>query len=129
MPVQYVIHTGYRLVVTTGEGRVTFDEVRAHQDRLLNDPDFNPEFCQLMDGTSVADFALSANEIRRVVGRKLFSPMSRRALVVTNKFMYGMARMLSTYYEMSNVSSPMSIFHDRTSALKWLGIPEDSSLF
>jgi len=125
MPVQYVVHPQYRLVVTTGEGRVVFAEVRAHQDALLNDPDFDPEFNQLMDGTDVTDFALSADEIRMVVSRRIFSRTSRRALVVTSTLLYGIGRMLQTYLELSKAASPTSIFPDRVSALKWLGVSED----
>ena len=129
MPVQYVIYPRYGLVVSTGEGRVTFAESRAHQDKLLSDPEFHPEFNQLLDGTAVTDYALSVDEIRIIVGRNLFSPTSRRALVVTSTFLYGIGRMLQTYLELSKAASPTSIFPDRASALKWLEVPEDSGLF
>lgn len=126
MPVHYVIHKDQRLVITTGEGRVTFGEVRAHQDRLLNDPDFNPEFNQLIDARDVTEMTATPDEVKMVAQRALFSPKSRRAFVVASSFTYGMARMLQTYSEMSEPSSQMSIFGDRASAVKWLGIPETS---
>ena len=126
MPVQYFIYPQYRLVVTTGRGRVVFAEVRAHQDALLDDPDFHPEFNQLMEGTDVTDFALSADEIRVLTTRKVFSPMSRRALIVGNTFLYGMGRMLQTYHELSE-TAPLTIFRDRASALQWLSVPQDFS--
>jgi len=121
MPVQYTIYKEQRLVVSTGDGRLTFDDVRAHQDRLLSDPDFNPEFDQLMDFTRFTDVDLSVSEIRMAANRKLFSPTSRRALVVAGTFMYGMARMFQAYYEMSKTASPSGVFRDLPSALKWLG--------
>lgn len=129
MPAHYVIYPQYRLVVSTGEGPVTFEEVRAHQDKLLDDPDFNPEFNQLMDGTAATDYALSVDQIKTIVGRKVFSPTSRRAIVVTSTFMYGMGRMLQAYLELSKAASPTSVFPDRESALKWLGVPDGSGLF
>lgn len=122
MPARYTIDKERRLVISTGWDRITFDEAKAHQDQLLNDPDFNPEFNQLLDGTRATDYALSGDQIRFIMNRKLFSPTSRRAFVVTSKYAYGMARMLATYYEMSTEASPMSIFHDQDSALKWLGL-------
>lgn len=128
MPVRYVIDKERRLVISTGWDRITFDEVRAHQDRLLKDPDFTPEFNQLLDGIEVTNYALSVNEIRMIVQRKLFSPTSRRALVVNSTYLYGMARMLQTFYELSKMASPMSIFHDRDSALKWLGVQGQAAL-
>ena len=128
MPVRYVILKDRRLVITTAEGRVTVDEVKAHQDQLLNDPDFNPEFDQLIDGTAITAVDMSVNDIRMAVDRKLFSSTSRRALVATRPFIYGMARMMATYLEMSKAASPASVFRDFPSALKWLGIAEDSGL-
>jgi hypothetical protein len=124
MPVRFVIHKEQRLVITTGEGRLTFDEVKAHQDRLLNDPDFDPDFNQLLDATAVTTMVASEAQVRTVAERKLFSPTSRRAFVVASTFTYGMGRMLQTYNEMSDAASPISIFGDRASALKWLGIAE-----
>jgi len=129
MPARYVIHEGLRLVISIGEGRVTFSEAMAHDDALQRDPAFNPEFNNLIDATSVTDYALSASEIRVAVNRKLFSPTSQRAFVVATTFMYGIGRMLQIYYEMSERASPAAVFHDRRSALKWLGIPEDSGLY
>jgi hypothetical protein len=130
MPMRSVIHKEHRLVVTTGEGRVTLDEVFAHQNELLRDPDFNAEFDQLVDGTAITDVSMSVDEIRRAISPKVFSPASRLALVVSSPHVYGMMRMTQTYHEMSANDVPrMSIFHDYRSALKWLGIPEDSSLF
>lgn len=74
----------------------------------------------MIDTTRVTDYALSGVELRMIANRKLFSLTSRRALIVTNTFMRGMGRMFQAYYEMSKMASPMSLFHDRDSALKWL---------
>ena len=128
MPFQYVIYPQYRLVVSTGEGRFTFEEACAHQDKLLSDPDFHPEFNQLIDGTTVTEYALSVGEIRMLVSRDIFAITSRRSFVVASPFMYGIARMLKTYHEISKGEPPTNIFRDRAEALKWLGIPEDSGL-
>ena len=129
MPARYVIHEIFRLVISIGEGRVTFSEAMAHDDTLQSDPAFNPEFNHLIDATSVTAYALSGSEIRVVVNRKLFSPSSKRAFVGATTFMYGIGRMLEIYYEMSERASPAAVFRDRRSALKWLGIPEDSGLY
>jgi hypothetical protein len=129
MPMHSVIYKEHRLVVTTGEGRVSLDDVLAHQDSLLHDPDFNPEFDQLVDTIGITDVSLSVNEIRRAVNRNLFSPNSRLALIAVSSFMYGMLLMTQTYQELSNSKPLVSIFRDRATALQWLGIPEDSGLF
>jgi len=122
MPVHSVIYKEQRLVITVGEGRLTFDDVNANQYRLLNDPAFDPEFNQLLDGTALTAIDITIDNIRQVVRSKLFSPASRRAVVVSSTFIYGMARMIQTYNELSQGSTSVSIFRDRPSALKWLAV-------
>jgi hypothetical protein len=112
-------------VVTTEEGRVTLADMLANQDRLLEDPEFDPEFNQLSDATLATDTDLSANNVRILYQRKVFSPSSRRAVIAPNAFTYGMARMLQSYVELSKNPSQVAVFRDRASALKWLGVAED----
>lgn len=126
MPVRSVIFKELRLVVTFEEGRVTFDDMLANLNRLANDPDFNPEFNQLSDASLATDSDLSSANIRLLYQRQVFSPTSRRAVVAPNDFTYGMARMIQSYVEMSKAAVQVQIFRDRSSALGWLGVSEDS---
>ena len=125
MPVRSVIFKELRLVVTFEEGRVTFDEMRANLERLAADPDFDPEFNQLSDASRATDSDLSSANVRLLYRRRVFSPTSRRAVVASDKFTYGMARMIQAYVEMSKAAVEVQIFRDRSSALEWLGIFED----
>jgi len=125
MPVRSAIYKDKRLVVTIEEGRVTFSDMLANHNRLLNDPDFNPEFNQLSDATLATDTDLSASNARSLYHRKIFSPTARRAVVAPSEFTYGVARMLQTYVELSKNGPVVEVFRDRASALKWLGISDD----
>ena len=125
MPVRSAIYKEKRLVVTIEEGRVTFGDMLANHDRLLNDPDFNPEFNQLSDATLATDTDLSASNATTLYDRKVFSPTARRAVVAPSEFTYGVARMLQTYVELSRNGPVVEVFRDRASALKWLGISDD----
>lgn len=120
MPCHYVIHKQQRLVVSTGSGRVTFAEMKAHQCQLLNDPDFNPEFNQLADGTAVTALELSVDEAKELARRTLFSATSRRAFVASSPAIYGMMRLVGSYHEMSKAPSNICAFYDLPSALNWL---------
>ena len=62
MPVEYIIDKGRRLVISTAWGQVTFAEARAHQERLRDDPDFDPEFNQFLDATDVSALDITAEE-------------------------------------------------------------------
>ena len=64
MKLQSVIDKQRQLIRTFAEGRVTFDDVKEHQDRLLADPDFDASFDQLIDTTTVSKFEISADEAR-----------------------------------------------------------------
>jgi hypothetical protein len=125
MPVRSIIHKKQRLVVTLEEGRVTFDDMRANLDRLLNDPDFDPEFNQLSDASLATDTDLAPNNLSRLYDRRVFSDASRRAVIAPTAFTSGMARMIQTYVELSKNGPQVQVFRDRASALEWLGVSED----
>jgi len=122
MSVHYVIDKERKLVITIASGRVTFAEMKAHQDQLERDPDFRPEFNQLGDGAAVTEVDISADEVRELVGHKVFAQTSRRAWVAPAPAVYGMSRLVSTYQEMLKARSTISVFYDFPSALKWLGL-------
>jgi hypothetical protein len=106
-----------RLIVTTAEGCVTFDDVRAHQDRLLVDPDFDASFDQLIDTTSATRFDISEHEARILAERRIVSPESRRAFVATEPHIFGLGRMMAIYHEhLGNAQA----FYSMDEALKWL---------
>ena len=50
-------------MVTIEEGRVTFEDMQANQDRLLEDPDFDPRFNQLSDASLATDTDLAPNNL------------------------------------------------------------------
>jgi hypothetical protein len=124
LPVRYVIDKEHRLVLTVGEGSVTFVEIRNHQDRLLNDPDFDAAFNQLIDVTTATRFDMSVDEAREIARRKIMSSISRRAFVASQVAIYGFGRLMEAHAEQH---AEIHVFHDRDSALKWLGVKDDSS--
>ncbi len=122
MPVRYVIDKELQLIITTGSGRLTFAEAKAHQDQLLNDPDFNSEFNQLIDLTAATSLDISVAEAKILATRNPFSSTSRRAFVATNPSIFGLGRLMEAYHEMSEVVSLVCVFYDLLPALKWLGL-------
>jgi len=126
LPVRYVIDKDHRLVLTIGEGSVTFDDIKHHQNRLLSDPAFDAKFDQLIDVTTATSFDLSAEEAKEIARRPIVSPASRRAFVASMPGVYGMGRLMQVYHERN---AQVDVFYDRDSALKWLGIEQDSGLF
>ena len=122
MPVRYLIDAARKLIVSTGVGRVTFDEIRAHQDLLLADPAFDASFNQLIDATEVTELDLSMEQAQVVAQRPIVAPTSRRAFVATKPAVFGLGRVMEVYHERQAL---VRIFYDHRSALEWLGLKED----
>jgi hypothetical protein len=124
MPCRYVIDGNHGLVISTAWDRVTFDEVSAHQDRLAKDPDFNPDFKQLVDATAVTGLDISIEEARKVFGRKTFSSASRCAFLGRGLTILGMGRLIEAQAALLEGRETVRVFSDRNKALKWLGMED-----
>jgi hypothetical protein len=109
-----------RLILTTGEGCVTFDDIKGHQDRLLVDPDFDASFDQLIDMTRATKLDISPHEARALAERRVVSPGSRRAFVATEPHIFGLGRMMGIYVERLE-SADAQVFYSIDEALMWLG--------
>jgi hypothetical protein len=65
---------------------------------------------------------LSVDEAKQIASRKLLSASSRRAFLAGNLEVLGTARLVQMYSEVVERRDTISVFHDRMSALKWLGV-------
>jgi len=122
MPCRYVIDTEHGLVISTAWDRVTFDEVDAHQNRLAKDPDFDPQFKQLVDATKVTDLEVSIEEAKKIFGRKTFSSASCCAFLGKGLTILGMGRLIEAQAALFEGRESVRVFSDRQKALKWLGM-------
>jgi len=73
--------------------------------------------------------SISAGEAERLARRKVLSPDSRRAVVASEKSVYGMFRLMQAHHEATEGHSHVGVFYERDEALKWLGVTIDSALF
>jgi hypothetical protein len=122
MPCRYFIDMERRLILSTGWDRVTFAEIEAHQEQLVNDPDFNPAFNQFVDATGVTTLDISAEEAKTVVGRRFFAPTAKRAFLASSLYVLGLGRVMEMYANREAGREEVRLFHDRASALQWLGL-------
>jgi len=121
VPVQSTIDTELRLVIGRAWGCVTFDDIAAHQEKLLDDPNFNPNFNQFMDASGMTDWQVSIDEAETVARRKLFSTLSKRAFVKPHPTSLA-ARVFEGYFGLTKQASKIEVFPDAPSALNWLGV-------
>ena len=83
------------------------------------DPDFSPEFSQLMDFTHVTGVALSAENIRTLAKATVFSMKSRRAILVDTDLKFGLARMFETFRDFHGEKG-IRVFRNPDDALAWV---------
>ncbi len=119
MPAFYKIDKENRLVMTTGSGTVTVADALAHQEKLLRDPDFDPTFSQLLDFSHVTKIEVNSEHIRRIAQNSVFSPVSRRAILVNNDTAFGLARMFAILRESAG-DNGIEVFRNLDDALEWV---------
>ena len=122
MPFSYVVYSEHRLVISTGSDRVTWEEIKERQDQTKTDPDFNPEFNQVVDLRAVTSFDMTSDHARLLARRMIFSPTSKRAFVAASPAVFGVGRMWEIFTELSENPSQIHVFYDLPSALKWLNL-------
>ena len=122
MKVNYSIDKHRRLIVTTAEGSVMFDDIKGHQDRLLVDLDFDASFDQLIDTTTATRFDISAQEARILAERRIVSRQSRRAFIARKPHIFALGRMMAIYHERLGNAQ---VFYSMYEAWKWLEREEE----
>ena len=118
----YTIDLKRSLVRSRGWGVLTDRELLAHAHALTVDPHFAPNFHQLADLRDVTDVQITSATIKEMVRLNPFWAGARRALVITNDVLFGMARM----YQILKDESPdeLQIFRNMDDALQWLGLAD-----
>jgi hypothetical protein len=118
LPATYTIDPARRLVVTRIWGAATEDEIYDHGQRLRNDPQFRPDFRQLVDMSELTEIRVGSGVIRDASRNQFFSPGIRRAIVANSEASYGMARMYAIASEAEGQT--IEVFRDKSSAEAWL---------
>ena len=115
----YKIDKERRLVMSTGSGVLTLADLMAHQEKLLADPDFSPDFSQLWDLTNITEVELTSKDVHRLAQRSIFSPDSRRAILVSRDLVFGLARMFEIYRDILGENG-IRVFRNLDDALEWV---------
>jgi hypothetical protein len=122
MALNYVVYKKDRLVISSGSGCVTWSEIKERQDQTKTDPNFDPEFNQLVDLRAVTRIEMSTEQARVLARRMIFSFTSKRAFVAPNPTVFGVVHTWEIVTELSDNPSQIRVFYDLPSALEWLGL-------
>src|SRR5271169_872649 len=116
MAASYKIDRERKLVMTTVTGVFDAASALTHQDQILKDPEFDPNYAQLLDLTQVTKVDLNAQDIRKFAERTVFSPSSRRAILTSDKLLFGFSRMFEMLRENAGEQG-IRVFDNRDQAL------------
>jgi hypothetical protein len=123
MPATFSIDVQNKMVHSKATGVLNRADLQAYMDQLSGHPDFRPEFNQIADFRQVRDIALSNDEIRELAGRRIFAPKSRRAFLVADQLVFGLARMFATLREIGGEQG-IRVFTDAKEARSWVSPPD-----
>ncbi len=118
MPAFYFIDKEHGVVMSSGSGVLTREDMVGHQNRLLKDPDFDPTFSQILDFTNITRVDVKPEDILFLAERNVFSSISHRAVIAENDLAYGLARMFEMIREAKGEIG-VRVFRDREEALAW----------
>jgi len=120
MPAEYKINKFSGVVFSSAHGTLIENEAYSHQDKLRNDPAFDPTFSQLADFTKVTQVDLSTNAIHHLAERNPFGLGSKRAFVAPMDLLYGLARMFQILTD--DHPDELTVFRDIQEARKYLSL-------
>lgn len=126
MPISYRVDTSLRLVFSRAWGVVTDGEMLSHSLALRADPRFEPDFKHWLDAGAVTDLQLTSEVVRRLAAQTPFGPGSRRAVVASADFVFGMSRMFQLLRD--DTPGQLSVFRDPASAHAFLELPPKATL-
>ena len=124
MPAAYAIDSSRAVIFSRAWGVHTDEDLREHYQALREDPAFDPSFRQLIDLREVEKYEVSAATLRDLAHLRIFRQGTRRAIVVGNDVMFGMARMFVSYSGTAQ-GGDVAIFRDPVEARRWLGVERD----
>jgi hypothetical protein len=124
MPSDFYIDVPQRVVFSSATGVVVSGDVLDHMERLRSDPNFIPEFNQILDLRAVTKFQIPSEDIRGFAKRNVFAPTSKRSFLVASESLFGVARMFDTYRKMEGEQG-IKIVSDMDQARSWVGLSKE----
>jgi hypothetical protein len=115
----YKIDKERRLVLSAGADVLTREDIWGHMDRLSKDPDFDSDFSQVIDFTQITALEFGPEDVRQFAQRNIFSPRSRRAIVVKDDLQFGLARMFEIHRDL-NGETGIRVFRALDEAQDWI---------
>ena len=119
MPCAYQIDPARGVVFIRFWGTLT-EQLAVELGRAMrSDPRFRPEYMRLGDLRAVTEFTLSIDAVDALARRVAFPASVRRAFVVSQPAMFGVARMFGA---LAGADSTFLVTRDIADAVEWVGL-------
>ena len=105
---------------------LTKADLLGHMERLSKDPDFDPDFSQVLDFRQITALEIGPEDVRQLAQRNIFSPRSRRAFVVKDDLQFGLARMFEIHRELKGETG-IRVFRTFDEAMDWIMVRDSAS--
>lgn len=120
MPVILKIDLRRRIVYSSFYGRITGDELIKHRSAIASDPNFNPEFSEIVDLSEVTEVSVTENTIATMAATEtLYSPSVLHIVVAPDAKTGKLAKDFKTLAQSSRPN--LHIVRTRAEAYKLLG--------
>jgi hypothetical protein len=120
MPFATSFYLDRRLMITRAWGHITLADVRAYQQELGQRPEFNPTWAHVVDARDAVQIDLSSQDIRQLAETSVLAPSARRAMVATDRAIFGLCRMYGTLFELQVDGSAVGVFTTLDDAIEWV---------
>jgi hypothetical protein len=120
MPFETSFHPSWRLIITRAWGHITLADVRAYQQELAARPEFDPSWGHVVDAGGAVQVDLSGDELRQLAETSVLAPSARRAMVATDRAIFGLCRMYGTLFERQVDGSTVGVFTTLREAIEWV---------
>ena len=124
MPINSQIDSSLGVVFSEFQDVVTKEDILAQVESFKNDPAFQPSFNHLIDTRGTTQFDVSIADMRVVSSHSTFDEKSRRAIVVKNLEMRGVARVYQILRKEQGRPDQIKVFGDMAEARRWLGLDQ-----
>lgn len=118
------VDTENRIATAEFSGPVNIEDLREYTRRLLSHEHWTPGYHRLLDFSGMTDVQVEGSEIQIYAqessGYAEELGDGRVALVTSEEFVFGMARIYQTRRGFKGSPPPMKVFREKEAALEWL---------
>ena len=118
----YEIDPKRRLVTVVVKGEMTDADLLEWSAQLRDDPDFSPDYSELVDLRSAKDGGVTVGGVENLAADSpLFSPRTRRAIVLSTDLGYWMGRLFKVLRD--EKAGEIRFLRHVDAARRWLELP------